>query len=212
MDPTNTNPVQPQAPVSPVVPSGGVPADLGVAAPAGGAVVTTPTIGDAASQPISEMPTPVNPVINPGAMAGAAVLGAEQNVAANVPVPNMGQNIVPNVAALAADGIMVGATDPITMPNLPKAPDPVEQELSAPMTAAAPVPGSIGSAISVPATQAAPKNVAFNDPAGNSMANTAAPAKPGKKKMDQKSLIMLCIAAGIVVVALVITLIMTMNG
>ena len=45
---------------------------------------------------------------------------------------------------------LVSATDPITMPAPPKAPNPIEEELKAPFKPADPVPGSIGSAISVP--------------------------------------------------------------
>ena len=44
----------------------------------------------------------------------------------------------------------VAATDPITMPEPAPLTDPVEEELKAPMNAAAPVPGSIGSAVSGP--------------------------------------------------------------
>jgi hypothetical protein len=134
---------------------------------------------------MSEMPTPVNPVITPG------------------------------VPSVETEGIMVGATDPIAMPNLPKAPDPVEEELKAPMTAAAPVPGSIGSAISVPSDQSTPQtpnNVAFNDPAmmQQTVKPAAASATTGKK--STKTLIMLCIVAGIVVVGLVVVLIMMSQG
>lgn len=138
------------------------------------------------------MPTPVNPVINPAAPVAP---------------------VAPVAADIAENNIMVGATDPITMPNLPKAPDPVEEELNAPMMAAAPVPGSIGSAISVPASEAqAPNNVAFNDPAMAQASVPAASVAPAPKKKDQKTLITLCILAGVVVVALAIVLVMVMNG
>ena len=140
----------------------------------------------ASTSPVmSEMPTPVNPVITPG------------------------------VTSVETEGIMVGATDPIAMPSLPKAPDPVEEELKAPMTAAAPVPGSIGSAISVPSEQpasATPNNVAFNDPAMAQMAQSASAPAAGKKKKDQKTLIILCLVAGIIVVGLVVVLIMMSQG
>ena len=49
---------------------------------------------------------------------------------------------------------MLGAADPLMIPEKPAEPDPVEEELRAPMKAAGPVPGSIGSAVSVPAETA----------------------------------------------------------
>ena len=126
---------------------------------------------------------------------------------------------------------MVGATDPITMPNPPKEPDPIEEELKAPMKAAEPVPGSIGSAISMPTVQPSPleqvgseqlqpmgqvPNVAFNDPAAQQQAQsqTQQPVQPqapvAKKKIDKKTLIMLCAIAGVVVIALAIVLVTQM--
>ena len=107
---------------------------------------------------------------------------------------------------------LVGATTPITMPEQPKAPDPVEEELKAPFKAAAPAPGSIGSAVSGPQSQT--PNVSFNDPAAvdhmKSMASD--PASAGKKKMNRKTLIILCAVAGIVVLALAMVLILQLTG
>ncbi|MBQ6375652.1 hypothetical protein IJJ37_01860 [Candidatus Saccharibacteria bacterium] len=126
-----------------------------------------------------------------------------------------------------------GATDPITMPTPPKAPDPVEEELKAPFKAAEPVPGSIGSAISVPA-EGAPKtsapvdmsmfgaanakkntpSVAFNDPATTNQTQPSMPTKPMKpmKKTDKKTLIALAIVGGMVVIALAAVLIAQLIG
>ena len=127
------------------------------------------------------------------------------------------------------------------MPEKPAEPDPVEEELKAPMKAAGPVPGSIGSAVSMPTdgsatgstaqtgampagatagaginmnAQPAPQNVAFNDPAAVAVANeqTAAMAKNGKPKMTKQTLILLCVVAGIVVLVLIIVLVMMLNG
>ena len=113
---------------------------------------------------------------------------------------------------------LVGATDPITMPAPPKAPDPVEEELKAPFKAAEPVPGSIGSAISVP-EGAAPAadpgrtpSVAFNDPAASDQpTNTSAPA-PAKKKTSKSTLIALVAVAGLIVVVLVVVLVMQLGS
>lgn len=107
---------------------------------------------------------------------------------------------------------LVGATTPITMPEQPKAPDPVEEELKAPFKAAAPAPGSIGSAVSGPQSQT--PNVSFNDPAAvdNMKSMASDPASAGKKKMDRKTLIILCAVAGIVVFALAMVLILQLTG
>ena len=67
----------------------------------------------------------------------------------------IGANAEPKAAEPQFGGGMMGAIDPITMPDKPKAPDPVEEELKAPMVAAPPVPGSIGSAVSMPSDQGA---------------------------------------------------------
>lgn len=48
-----------------------------------------------------------------------------------------------------SNGGIIAATEPITEPDPIPEPDPIEEELKAPFKAAAPVPGSIGSAISV---------------------------------------------------------------
>lgn len=147
-------------------------------------------------------PEPVNPVVNPGAEP--------------IPANPVFQPSEPNGLA---------ATDPIMQPEAPKAPDPVEEELKAPMKAAGPVPGSIGSAVSGPQSEgeAAPApadnpfasapaktpSVPFNDPAAE--AQGAAGAPTAKKPMDKKTLIILCVIAGIVVIALVVILLMMLG-
>lgn len=260
MDPVNTNlnentvaasvnpemPVNPAAAASPEVPlSPEIPVES--VAPISSAASINPAALAAPEVPVSsampEMPTPVNPVIKPGETVMPSVapgmVTAEPSPAAPVTPDVVGASPVANQNTVTSEGIMVGATDPITIPNPPKAPDPVEEELKAPMTAAAPVPGSIGSAISVPTSQPVGAasgatgvtmdstsfanganlgqmpNVAFNDPAvaqqGQSTSVAAQAIQPAKKKMDKKTLIMLCAVAGIVVVALVIVLIMMLN-
>ena len=115
----------------------------------------------------------------------------------------------PNVAS-GYDPATLGATDPIMMPTPPKMPDPVEEELKAPLRAADPVPGSIGSAVS---GQPKTPNVAFNDPATmNGQTNTmAASSLPQKKKVNKKTWILLSVVAGIIIVALVAILIIEIN-
>ena len=136
---------------------------------------------DMSTEPIApseSIQPPVNPVINP--TNGAAPVN---------PI------IQPGGQGLAA-------TDPIMRPEPAPAPDPVEEELKAPMKAAEPVPGSIGSAVSGPAgtsaeasvEQAFPENtsgqvpnVAFNDPATQPQPSAGAETgtKPAKKKNNK---------------------------
>ena len=132
-----------------------------------------------------------------------------------------------NPASMATPGYMggIGATDPITMPTPPKAPDPVEEELKAPLKAAEPVPGSIGSAISMPV-----QGTATNQPVDTSMfqkSNTTnaalggkttgqamivqapnpAGGKPAKKKTSKTTYILLGVVGIMVVIALIAVLV-----
>ena len=139
--------------------------------------------------------------------------------------PNFDQ--MANVSGFGA----IGATDPITMPTPPKAPDPVEEELKAPLKAAEPVPGSIGSAISMPAQdQVGPQapnmpmpdmsmfnqttnrtpNVAFNDPALQQ--NPQMMMKPAKKKTSKTTYILLGVLGVMVIIALAAVLIIQLNS
>jgi len=225
MDPTNTNPTQPAAPAA--------------TPPAAPAVPAAPT---APAAPTSPIPSPASPVDGAASAASAVppVNPDVANAALNPPVPPV---VAPGAnAAPAAGGSMsmnqmfqpqtapvpgvIDDTTPISVPEGPKPPDPVEEELKQPLKAAGPVPGSIGSAVSMPQQGGAQsQNVAFNDPAvaqQNSMtANPAAPAgkKPNfldnlmsKTKMNKTTLILLCVVAGLVVLVLVATLIMASNG
>ena len=228
MDPTNINPNENQTvampemptPVNPVINPGESAASP--TSPVAPEFAATPAPAEAPAMP--ETPTfstiPETPAAAP--VAPAAPLTPEA-VAAPV-MPDIPEPV--NPVYTPGDNVMVGETDPITVPNPPKAPDPIEEELKAPMQAAAPVPGSIGSAISMPSADGAETvsaairpmseqtpNVAFNDPA-NPQGQPAAPAAPGapaKKAMDKKTLIMLCALGGIIVIALVIVLVTQLN-
>lgn len=135
------------------------------------------------------------------------------------------------VPGAAAQPEALAATDPIMMPEPAPAPDPIEEELKAPMKAADPAPGSIGSAVSGPATDttaegtdasAAPSenpfikddkqtpSVAFNDPAAQADPATgaAAGAKPAKKKSNKTTLIALIAVAAVIVIVLIVILVM----
>ena len=130
----------------------------------------------------------------------------------------------------------VAATDPIMEPEPAPAPDPIEEELKAPMRAVGPVPGSIGSAVSGPSNVADVQNdapteqshnpfaqntnnrtpsVSFNDPAVQPempQASQSSVMNNSAKKKSKKTLIALIIVAGMVVVALVVILIMQLMG
>ena len=177
-------PVAPAAPVPPVAPAAPVP-PVAPAAPAAPAEPVAP-VPPAAAPAMPEAPVipaaPVNPVITPS-------------------------NPVIDPSSLG-----VAATDPIMRPEAPKAPDPIEEELKAPMKAAAPVPGSIGSAVSGPTneglTDAANnpfsedqnkiQSVSFNDPATE--ADNIQPNTPVAKKDNKKMVYIALIAVAVLVI------------
>lgn len=124
----------------------------------------------------------------------------------------------------------LSATDPLTMPEGPKAPDPIEEELKMPLKAAGPVPGSIGSSVSMTTDgqiESAQKSnnpfanfgakketpsVAFNDPAAQATAPmTANAAKPAKKKTSKTSMILIGVLGAVIIIALVVVLVMQMK-
>ncbi len=170
----------------------------------------------------NELPTPVNPVITPTGNTEPATMPAEPVQAPTMPTFNPATMATPDVP-----GVGFSATDPITMPEPVKEPDPVELELNAPFKAADPVPGSIGSAISMPEQPTEPvaqptmqqpmmdqQPMAGQPMAGQPMANPMmANAQPAsaKKKMSKTTLTLLCVLAGITVVALVAVLIIELN-
>lgn len=213
MDPTTNPTPTPNPAPAPGAPAG-PPAPAAPPAPAGPPVppapeAPAPAPGPTPATAAGGMTTPpVNPVINPTAPASGA------------PAP------VGNPAGTQADGL--AATDPIMMPEPAPAPDPVEEELKAPMKAAEPAPGSIGSAVSGPMPVAgeggeAPAanpfanndkqtpNVAFNDPATQPDA-AANPMAPAKKKTSKTTLIALIIVAVMIVIALGAVLILQLMG
>ncbi len=207
MDPMNNQIPTPNAASAPM-PGGATPPVMPVNTPA---------------MPVSPAPTPVaspapaqSPVINPAVQASPFV-NEPTPITINPGQPSAGFGAPATPVFNPTNGGLVGATDPITMPTPPKAPDPVEEELKAPFKAAGPVPGSIGSAISVPAdvvpapdSGRAPNNVSFTDPA---MTNTQMPTASmgsGKKKISKSTLIVLAVVAGLIVVVLAAYLIMTL--
>lgn len=242
MDPTNnqmpipnsvpTSPVPPVPPVSPASPVAPVPpvAPTAPVAPVAPAPVASAPVASASSPVIPVEPEAIAaPAVSPVTPASPVVPGAPVEPVAPAingqpaPAPitiTPGQGVFnPAMSSMfvPGNGGLVGATDPITMPAPPKAPDPVEEELKAPFKAAGPVPGSIGSAISVPPDAAAsmtepgkaPNSVSFNDPA---MMNNPIPATQEKKKVSKGTLIALAAVLGVTVIGLAIYLIITLTS
>lgn len=129
----------------------------------------TPTPTPAPTPGSTAAPTPAPTLTHSSTPISTAspVASSMPNMPAN-PTPAQASGTVPPVAApqvnpvgtmpasrmFQPSGVGVAATEPIMMPEQPKAPDPIEEELKAPMKAAAPVPGSIGSAVSGPSSTA----------------------------------------------------------
>ena len=238
MDPTNNTPAAPNpapvapgptapeptpvnpAPVNPVPPSPAPvnpePAAPAPAAPTGPAPVAAPVNTDIANAALNP---PVNPVVAPGATPVAQPGAVNTNG-----TMSMNQMFQPQPATPAN---VFDETTAISVPEGPKPPDPVEEELKAPLKAAQPVPGSIGSAVSMPpADGSQPQTNGVNEQmmanginpmAAN--ANTPAGKKPNfldnlvaKTKMSKSTLILLSVVAGLVIIALIVILIMVATG
>ena len=181
-----------------------------------------PTPAPAPAPEAPAAPVPPEPPVAPE--APAAPVPPEPAGPVN-PVPPVNPVVTPTGANPVFQPNGVAATDPIMMPEQPKAPDPIEEELKAPMKAAAPVPGSIGSAVSgpegVPAETPADNpfagnpqtpSVSFNDPATQPDPNAKPGTPAGKKKTSKNTMIALVIVAAMIVIALVGVLIFTFMG
>lgn len=218
MDPT-TNPTPTPTPTPTPEPTPATPP-----VPAEPAAPAAPATPPAPAAPVTP-PAPAAPVSVPEPLADAPALNAQSAPSPAGPAVNPVINPAATSPFVQQNG--VAATDPIMMPEPAKAPDPIEEELKAPMKAAAPAPGSIGSAVSgpadsTPADAAQPvdnpfaknntPNVAFNDPAAAPDGTPAAPA-PAKKKTNKNTLIALIVVSVMIVIALAAVLIMQfMNG
>lgn len=205
--PSPASPVAPAEPIAPVAPTPTAP------------VAQTPVNADVANAALNP---PVNPVVAPGAPAATPGINPAVNAAPAAGSMSMNQMFQTQPAA---PGVL-DETTAIAVPEGPKPPDPVEEELKAPLKAAGPVPGSIGSAVSMPPAEGQPQNVAFNDPAqgGQNPMTAGAPdspaaKKPGimdklmaKTKMNKNTLILLAVVTGLIVVVLVVVLVMVATG
>lgn len=225
MDPANNNPAPnevpaapaPAAPAAPVAPAPEAPAAPAPAAPVAPAAPTVnPDVVNAALNP------PVNPVVAPAASAAAPAAAPVAPATPTVPgaPATMSMNQMFQSQPANAAGGVFDETTAISVPEGPKPVDPVEEELKAPLKAAAPAPGSIGSAVSGPADTNAPQNNAPVDPNNPMTANVAPQVKKGsilnklmaKTKMNKTTLILLAAVAGLIVVGLVIVLVMVATG
>ncbi len=234
MDSTNNNPTISPAP-SPE-PQLGASDQPGSASPSSPASPSTPGIAldPSAAQPISQGPTPtaINsssvppvPPVSPVSTPVDTPAGNPVSTPVKPPVSPVNPPIAPTPVTAPVNPIInpgvslpqngVGATDAILRPEPVPEPDPVEEELKAPMRAAAPAPGSIGSAVSGPTSDLGnlsdqTPSVSFNDPATEpDLINSSEPTQ-GKnaKKTNSKTLIVLIIIAAMVVIALGAVLVM----
>lgn len=209
MDPLNNNPASnAPAPAAPATP---------------GAPAVNPDVANAALNP------PVNPVVTPTTPAAptAPVTPAPATPAApalGAPAQmSMSQMFQPQPAA--NQGGVFDETTAISVPEGPKPVDPVEEELKAPLKAAGPVPGSIGSAVSMPPQEGSTSNLALENVATqggeNPMTANAAPAVKKnsfldkimtKTKMSKTTLILLAAVCGVITILLIVVLVMLASG
>ncbi len=227
MDPTNNNPTITPA-SSPEPQLGGTDQSNPVASPTSG-----PTLEPLAIQPSAQSPLAATdqaqpamtsriqtPASNPTASGVPQAAPSPASIASVPPVAPAGPTIAAPVNPIINPGVSsaqngVGATDAILRPDPIPEPDPVEEELKAPMRAAAPVPGSIGSAVSGPTGDLASSDgqtpsVSFNDPATQPIASSSDQLQQSgaPKKTDRKTLIALIIVAAMVVIVLGFVLVM----
>lgn len=198
---------------------------------AGEPMIPEPVIGIPEFDPNLVMPeAPAEPVISEPVVTApeeTSAPGFPTAAEPSAPAADLPFNPVNPATAATPDFGALAATDPIMMPTQPKAPDPIEEELNRPLKAADPVPGSIGSAISMPPEGAAGQrtpSVAFNDPAmmaGQPATNQTKKslfqkkAKTGAKsgaKTNRTTLIALAVVGVMVIIALVAVLIIQINS
>ena len=163
---------------------------------------TTPVMGGGA-QPV--IPTaPANPVapVNPVAPANPVMPAAPVN-------PIMPGQAPINTIFQPTNNNGMAPTAPLTQPEPAPAPDPIEEELKSPMKAAAPAPGSIGSAVSGPEVNDADAKDTMG--ANDAMKSMNKVVKPAKQGVSKNTLILIAIVGGLVAIALVVYLLMTLG-
>ena len=175
--------------------------------------VTPPTTPTPPVPPVTPPVAPPTPPVTPVSIDG---LSAPVN-----PIINPSNSANPTMGASALNPEGVAPTAPIMMPEPAPAPDPIEEELKAPMKATPPAPGSIGSAVSGPEGEiggGAVENpfsenkqipsVSFNDPAVQPEPVGSGVGTSEKPKTNPKTLTALIIVAVMVVIALLAVLLL----
>lgn len=206
MDPLYNNPTPTPTPAPTPTPT---PNTMPNIAPAGMAPAPAPMPAPApAPAPMPPVPPmPATPVMEE---APAPAMSLENAFEAPAPAPVAGFN-----SPFMSNGI--AATEPLTEPEPAPQPDPIEEALKAPIKAAEPVPGSIGSAVSVPFEQGASvaptqmNNVAFNANTTTSFSSNPAGVQP-QKPADNKKLLMIIGIGAIAIIAVIIIMIMMLGS
>ncbi len=229
----------------------------GTPAPAAPTMPQMPNFDAPAAPAMEAMPTPTMDASAPAMEAQAPTMAAPMESQApamptqapTMPTPTMEAQPAPAMsfenafeggatnpaaaqAAVAFGGAAmpngISATEPITVPDPLPEPDPIEEALKAPIKAADPVPGSIGSAVSVPFGDApaqtgaavAPtpvNNVAFNSNPSTSFSSNPTGTGPAAKTSllaNKKLLMIIGIAAAalVMLIAIVIVILGSGNG
>lgn len=225
MDPNNTTPTMPQlpdvAPEAPVVAPGQSAAQFSSDMVQQTSDTEVPPVFDPST--INSATTATSDAAAEAPVGGPAPLGSPAADAAVDPVAAAQADLVAaaNMPTFDPTTMNFGATDPITMPEGPKAPDPVEEELKMPLKAAGPVPGSIGSAVSMPSDEQGGGKVVEHTAPGeqaagqNAAADGSSDAKVVKKpfkKMDQKTMLIMGAVGAVLIVALLVVLVIQMSS
>lgn len=205
-NPTGTpNPVPNPVPNSamPNIAVAGAPAPMSTPAPMPEPMPTPAPMPEPMPAP-EPMPTPA-PMPEPVAPAPVPTMPME-NVFEAAPADQ-------NAFTAPMNPIGFGATEPLTEPEPVAAPDPVEEALRAPIKAADPVPGSIGSAVSMPAESGASvpptpmNNVAFNSNPSTSFSSGSQDINMAPQKKDNK-IVLIALIAVAVIIAIILAIIM----
>lgn len=161
--------------------------------------------------PMPPIPTPEplrKPVMEAAPEATMSFASAFENT-----TPAQAGQPAPFGAPVNASGF--GATEPLTQPEPIPEPDPIEEELKSPIKAAEPVPGSIGSAFSLPSSMqdiSSPNNVAFgNMPTTNQLSSLKDPNAP-KKAMSKTTRLLIIVLGAILLISAIFVAVFAING
>ncbi len=144
------------------------------------------------------------------AFEGNAVIAGQEPATPNAPAE---VSSATDFSAASMDSTpSFSATEPLTEPDPTPVEDPAEAALKEPIKAAEPVPGSIGSAVSMP-TKAKDIPSSVPTPTASPTDDPFPPAASDKKgKMSKTTLYLLIILGVVIIAALVVFLIMQLGG